>query len=76
MKTFLLIITCCILSGCATPVKLLASYYNSQDPCQLQNIPGNSLDQKTANMPSYCGNSAGRVYIYTNSGGRTGYISR
>ena len=62
------------LTGCAgTPPKFLADFYDSQDPCQLQNIRGTTLDEKVANMPSWCGASSGRKYIYNNQGRQVGY---
>jgi hypothetical protein len=63
------------LTGCGgMPPKFLADFYDGQDPCQLQNIRGATLDQKVANMPSFCGASSGRKYIYNNQGARMGYI--
>ncbi len=63
-----------LLTGCAAPFEMYAHYLNTQDPCQLQNIQGSSLDQKVANMPKFCGASAGRTYIYNNRGLPVGYI--
>jgi hypothetical protein len=63
------------LVGCAgQPPKFLADFYDAQDPCQLQNIRGATLDDKAKNMPSWCGASSGRKYIYNNQGARMGYI--
>ena len=63
------------LTGCAgNPPKFLADFYDAQDPCQLQNIRGTTLDQKVQNMPSWCGSSGKRTYIYNNQGARLGYI--
>jgi hypothetical protein len=59
MKLFLLMLTSCCLGGCGTygePL-LLARFYDSQDPCQLQNNGGN--------YPSFCGaGGRGRTVIY------------
>lgn len=69
--TFLLAVT---LAGCAgNPPKFLADFYDAQDPCQLQNIRGSTLDEKVQNMPSFCGASGKRTYIYNNTGARVGY---
>jgi hypothetical protein len=76
MKTIATLAVAIILTGCGTygePL-LLARFYDSQDPCQLQNIRGTTLDEKVANMPSWCGASSGRKYIYNNQGARMGYI--
>ena len=64
-----------ILTGCGgMPPKFLADFYDAQDPCQLQNIRGSTLDEKVKNMPSFCGASKGRTYIYDNRGKPLGYI--
>jgi hypothetical protein len=74
MKTLILFVAV-TLTGCAgTPPKFLADFYDAQDPCQLQNIRGATLDQKVANMPSFCGASRGRTYVYDNRGNKVGYI--
>ena len=45
------------LTACATAPQWLASYYDSQDPCQLQNNGGK--------YPRYCGaGSSGRATVY------------
>lgn len=65
MKLFLLTITSCVLGGCAgNPPSLLAYMYNSSDSCQFRNIEGKTMDEKVANMPSYCGAGSGRTTIY------------
>ena len=73
MKTFLLIITSCILGGCGTygePL-FLAAIYDRADGCQRQNNGGN--------YPSYCGAGGNRTSIYANRawapiGNQVGYI--
>ena len=75
MKLFLLIVTSCVLGGCAgNPPRFLAEFYDRQDPCQIRNNGGN--------YPSWCGaGSAGRTVIYatpTNNplGAPVGYIKK
>jgi hypothetical protein len=64
------------LTGCGTygEPKLLAWWYDRNDPCQLKNNGGD--------YPSFCGaGSAGRTTIYTNRpyapiGNPTGYVKK
>jgi hypothetical protein len=73
MKILILFVAVTV-TGCAgNPPKFLADFYDGQDPCQLQNIRGATLDQKVANMPKFCGSSGNRKYIYDNQGARVGY---
>lgn len=65
MKTAILVLSL-TLAGCAgKPPSLLAAMYNNNDPCQLQNLKGTTMDEKVANMPSFCGASGNRQYIYS-----------
>jgi hypothetical protein len=74
MKILILLVAVA-LTGCGTNGEplLLARFYDAQDPCQLQNIRGATIDDKIKNMPSWCGVSSGRKYIYNNQGARVGY---
>ena len=81
MKLFLLTLTSCILTGCGAygePL-LLARIYDNNDPCQPQNIRGATAKERAANMPSFCGASSNRQYIYTTPqnqavGAPSGYV--
>jgi len=75
MKKLIVLGAAFILTGCAnvngvlTPT-LLADYYDSQDPCQLQNIKGSTTEEKIRNMPSFCGASKyTRVQSYVRKDG-------
>lgn len=60
-------LTLITVSGCAQ----IANFYDRQDPCQTRAELGRAVDYK---MPSWCGASLGRTYIYNNQGQRQGYI--
>lgn len=68
MKNIILI-TALLLTGCATPPRWLAHMYDSQDPCQVKNYGGD-----WSKIPSYCGSTNNRIYIYDNNSARIGYI--
>lgn len=74
MRTAILILSLA-LTGCAgNPPRLLAEFYDRQDPCQLRNNGGN--------YPSFCGRgSQGRQTIYATPtgapiGNPVGYIKK
>lgn len=80
MRTAILLLSL-TLSGCANGPWLLATIYDNNDPCQLQNLRGKTMDEKVANMPSFCGSSGNRQYIYAtpnnqSSGARVGYVKK
>ena len=55
-----------LLTGCAgNPPRLLAEFYDRQDPCQARNNGGN--------YPSFCGAGNASTYIYDMRGNRIGY---
>jgi len=61
------------LTGCGTngtPL-ILASMYNGNDPCQARNHGGD-----WSKLPSWCGASNNRTYIYDNNGRIVGYVKR
>lgn len=47
-------------------VKVMGDFYDSQDPCQFKNNPDGKL-------PSYCGSSNTRAWVYDSRGNRVGY---
>lgn len=65
-----------LLTGCGTMLNGLAYVYDSNDHCQLRNNGGN--------VPSYCGATANRTYIYATPkyapyaplGATAGYIQK
>lgn len=78
MKTVIVILSVA-LTGCANGPWLLATIYDNNDPCQLQNLKGATMNEKVANMPSFCGSSGKRQYIYSTpnnqaAGNPIGYV--
>jgi len=65
----LAVVSVAVLTGCATPPQWLANHYDSNDSCQVKNHGGD-----WNKIPSYCGASGGRVYIYNNHNVQQGYI--
>lgn len=65
----LIVLSALVVTGCATPPQWLANYYDGNDPCQVKNYGGD-----WSKIPSYCGSSNNRVYIYNNYSERLGYI--
>lgn len=64
MKQILLGVAVLALSGCSNMiVSTLGPIYDGQDPCQLQNVRGETLEAKLANMPRYCGASDTSIYM-------------
>lgn len=60
MKKLIIVVLAVLTSACGTygePL-WLARMYDSRDPCQLQNVRGNTMEEKFANMPSWCGASS------------------
>lgn len=58
-----MLIAVLFLSGCST----VANHFNQQDPCLQAALHNTS-------MPSWCGASNNRIYIYDQSGQRQAYI--
>lgn len=72
------VITAILLTGCATPPQWLANHYDRNDACQTGQFSqaerlrlGRPVGYQ---MPSWCGASSGRVYIYNNANVQQGYI--
>jgi|688.fasta_scaffold1966891_1 hypothetical protein len=79
MKLILTLLTALSLTGCGTMMEGVASYYNSQDPCQRQNWPENGGkmnmsswgERGAGGYPVFCGAGRGSVYVssYVRSNG-------
>lgn len=78
MRKISLLVLVLLLTGCATPPQWLANTYDRNDPCQTGQFSeaerlrlGRAVGYQ---MPSWCGASSGRVYIYNNGNVQQGYI--
>jgi hypothetical protein len=83
MKTIATLAVAIILTGCGTHGEplLLARMYDNNDPCQLQNLRGKTMNEKVANMPSFCGSAGNRQTIYATPNGKpvgapVGYVKK
>jgi len=80
MKTVAILLSFA-LTGCANGPWLLATIYDNNDLCQVQNLRGKTMNEKVANMPSFCGSTANRQTIYATPNGKpvgapVGYVKK
>ena len=68
MQRLITMFACTILTGCASYVDIVGSYYDRRDPCQ------NAVNNPDWTMPSFCGGST--TTIVTRQVSPNKYVSK
>jgi hypothetical protein len=71
MRWFAVFALTTTLAGCAQPPVWLAQHFDQQDPCQSRAELGRPAGYQ---IPTWCGASTNRTYIYNTSNQKIGYI--